>query len=332
MYYLALPFDDDVRKFKLEPFRAKHEATESQRQLIDDLIYTMDLTSHGDDDEELYDPHQIFSPYIQRMFESIALRATKPEVDLPDFDKNLTNKHIVEIEQRVKTEKTLNLLKRCNELFPTKVLNNKKLKTQDESLFVDKSADNKKQEDDVKINPDLGLDEMLNSNEVTNKLKRRIGTIQPATDFKLLADRSIAASNSNDDFEDLCLQIQNVIKDLFAESLDDSQLQVKIAECIRIQREYCVKLNMHDLFNSYLKAFKLFLLNSNKKDLNKIESFWMKHLSKDMSLITSLECAESAVSEDESNVFVTNFRNDLDNVIETKKEETENVDDLLDMM
>ena len=59
----------------------------------------------------------------------------------------------------------------------------------------------------------------------------------------------------------------------------------------------------------------------------------MKHLSKGQtSLITNLECTDSTVSENESMVFLNNFRNDLDNVIETKKEETENVDDLLDMM
>ena len=172
---------------------------------------------------------------------------------------------------------------------------------------------------------------MLNSN-VTNKLKR-IGTIQPANDFRLLVERLLANKEYNDEFEDLCLQIQTVIKDMFSESLDDTKLQLKIADCIRIQREYCVKLNMHDLFNSYLKTFKLFLLNANKKDLNKIESFWMKHLSKGQtSLITNLECTDSTVSENESMVFLNNFRNDLDNVIETKKEETENVDDLLDMM
>jgi hypothetical protein len=333
LYYLALPFDDDVRKFKLDNFKSKHEPTTSQAKLIDDLIDSMDLTSHGDDDEELYDPHQVFSPYIQRMFESIALRATKPDADLPDFDHNLTNTHIAEIEQQVKTERTLNLLKRCNQEFPTKVLTNKKLKSQDESLFVDKQAATATDETPAnkEINPDLGLDEMLNSN-VTNKLKR-IGTIQPSNDFRLLAERLLANKEYNDEFEDLCLQIQTVIKDMFSESLDDTKLQLKIADCIRIQREYCVKLNMHDLFNSYLKTFKLFLLNANKKDLNKIESFWMKHLSKEQtSLITNLECADSTVSENESMIFLNNFRNDLDNVIETKKEETENVDDLLDMM
>ena len=330
LYYIALPFDDDVRKFKMENFRPKLNPSEKQLNLIDQLIDHMDLMPQNEDDEEeeLYDPHTTFSPYIQRMFQAIALRATKPDADIPDFDKNLTSAHSAEIEQRIKTENTLSLLKRCAEEFPTRVLT-KKAKKQDENIFLDKTnTDEINKVNESAIDSKIGLDEMLSSDNRTNVT--RIGTITPVDDFKQLAERiCVRDDNQIDEMEDLCIQMQALIKDLFNESLmqldDDEQHQTvaklqKVTDCIRIQRDYCAKLNMFCTYNTYLKAFKIFLVNfnSNKKYAKQIESFWSKHFSLNLSLISKLECANSDISEEEAKEFIDNFAKDVKDEIETK--------------
>lgn len=75
LLYMALPFDDDLRKFTLENFQLqkKYKANPKQLALVDELIDSMDLTKKtegsdvdSDEDDELYDPHTTFNPYIQR--------------------------------------------------------------------------------------------------------------------------------------------------------------------------------------------------------------------------------------------------------------------------
>ena len=85
LLYMELPYEDDIRKFPLENFclHKKFKPNEQQLNLVDDMIDSMDLkniNNDGDDDddenEEAYDPHSTFNPYIQRMFQTIALKGT----------------------------------------------------------------------------------------------------------------------------------------------------------------------------------------------------------------------------------------------------------------
>lgn len=71
LLYMALPFDDDLRKFSLENFTAlkKFKPSEKQLELADELIDSMDLVGNNDgsdSEDELYDPHTTFNPHIQR--------------------------------------------------------------------------------------------------------------------------------------------------------------------------------------------------------------------------------------------------------------------------
>lgn len=104
LFYITLPFEDDIRKFTLENFNLtkKFRPTENQLDLVDSLIDSMDLSKKHDqddeeDEEEPYDPHLTFNPYIQRMFQSIALKATNPNSELPDFENHITTTHLAKI-------------------------------------------------------------------------------------------------------------------------------------------------------------------------------------------------------------------------------------------
>ncbi len=142
LLYLALPFEDDVRKFSMENFRAqrKFQPSPKQLQLVDELIEGMDLAGVGEeeDDEEageLYDPHTTFNPFIQRMFQSIAFRATNPGEDLPDLDRHITSEQLVNLGRRVRNETNLGTLKRLGSEFPTRLSVSKKTKANDSNIF-----------------------------------------------------------------------------------------------------------------------------------------------------------------------------------------------------
>ncbi len=159
LYYIQIPFEDDVRKFTLDNFNTlkKYKPTEKQLNLIDELIDSMDLaikkelknSNEGDneDDEEPYDPHLTFNPYIQRMFQSIALKATNPDNELPDFENHITATHLAKIGEKIKTPKTISILKRCAEEFPIKI-DMKKVKKQEENVFHQKETDNENAKDE----------------------------------------------------------------------------------------------------------------------------------------------------------------------------------------
>ena len=215
LYYIQLPFEDDIRGFTLENFNVNKKFTPSDEQLalMDSLIDSMDLTkkasiastSHAenDDDEngeqveeeetELYDPHTTINPYIQRMFQAIALRATNPAEDLPNFEKHITATHLSKIGEKVRSQATLGLLKRCGEVFTLKEHESKKSKTQDESMFDEKKKEASAANGDAiatngeEDTPALqSMDDLLKSGQ--SKVKR-VGTITPVNDFKLLAER-----------------------------------------------------------------------------------------------------------------------------------------------
>ena len=215
----------------------------------------------------------------------------------------------------------------------------------------------------AQIDSNLGLDEILTDNKNSSKIKR-VGTSDPVNDFqflcdKLLSNQQISQQTRQTDFEDLCVQIQILIREIFNESLmqisnasleDETEndaamsvFQEKAAACIRIQRDYCLRFNSSSVFNSYLRTFKAYLLNevNNKKYVNSIQSFWSKYFigqQNCMSLITGKDSGQSNVSEEESEVFVSYLREPkLDGNTDelntnTDDKEAEEVEDLLDLM
>lgn len=190
LFYVSLPFDDDIRRFTLDNFDdiKKFQPTEKQSRLVDELIDTMDLSKKSDDDEaeELYDPHLTFNPYIQRMFQTIAMRATDPSSELPDFGKHITSAYLSRLGAAVSgSERAQDVLKRMSDAFPLRSF--EKLKPDDESatrggnIFEKKKSvsdgddkENNGIKSDLNGTDGLGLNELLNSSGALNKI-RNIG-------------------------------------------------------------------------------------------------------------------------------------------------------------
>ncbi|RNA39402.1 X-ray repair cross-complementing 5-like [Brachionus plicatilis] len=351
LLYISLPFDDDLKKITLENFFClkKFKPTEKQLNLIDDLIDCMDLSKKSDhDEEEAYDPHLTFNPYIQRMFQSIALRATNPSEELPHFQDHITNSHLTKIGNRIRNDKTQMILKRCLNEFPMRELA-KKSKKNEENIFEKTKIEDKEEIELISV-AEENLTDILESGLESKKVKK-VGTVNPVEDFKILAEKIISSNTevAKEEFEEICLQIQEIIRDLFEESLrqansfNDADLndmtvfsfQEKSFNCVKIMRHYSLKLNFHSEFNAFLKTLKIYLVNESLKiKMTKyVENFWRNFFMKDkLGLISNLECSDSNVSEDAAEKFLSclieNANNDVANIVETKEE----VEDLLDLM
>lgn len=352
LFYLALPFDDDLKKITLENFfcMKKFKPSEKQLSLVDELINAMDLSKKIDLEEEMYDPHTTFNPYIQRMFQSIAFRATNPSDELPSFEEHITNSHLTKIGSRIRNENTQNILKRCQNEFPLRELV-KKTKNNEENIFEKTKLEEKEEVELLSMN-DENLTDILESGLESNKVKK-VGTVNPVGDFKILAEKIISSNTqeTNEQFEQICIQIQQIIKDLFEESLrqtnsfNDADLndmtvfsfQEKSFNCVKIMRQYSLKFNFHSQFNSFLKTFKIYLINESLKVkmAKYVENFWSKFfMDNNLGLISNLECSDSDISSDAADKFLSclneNSNNSSNNTEETK--EKEEVEDLLDLM
>lgn len=354
LFYLSLPFNDDLKKLSLQSFTSlkKFKPNENQLKLVDDLIESMDLSKKIDDDEEeeAYDPHLVFNPYVQRMFQSFALRATNPAEELPNFEENITNTYLKRIDSRVRNDNTQNILKRCLDEFSLKELV-KKNKKNEENIF-EKTNVEIKNEVDIECVSDENLTDILQSSLDSNKVKK-VGTVNPVGDFRILAEKilSLNTTEAKEEFDQICLQTQIIIKDLFDESLrqansfNDADLddmavfsfQEKSFNCIKVMREYSLKLNCHIEFNSYLKTFKIYLINESLKIkvARHVENFWLNFFkSNNLGLITNLECADSDVDSDAAESFLKCLieKSNSSSVINQGSEQKEEVEDLLDLM
>lgn len=175
---------------------------------------------------------------------------------------------------------------------------------------------------------------------------KKIGTVTPVQDFKYLAER-IVADARQDDFEDLCIQMQILVKDLFKESLqqasndDDTSVKLfqrKSVDSIRVMREYCIRMNAAEFFNSYLKAFKVYLLNESKtkRNTSNVEFYWKTYfVEESLSLISKEEVSNVGVEVEDAKGFLESFNEankDSGKVQKQDNGDEENVEDLLDMM
>lgn len=284
------------------------------------------------------------------MFKAIACRAKNPTDDLPDFSaSDMPNRHLYSIDANLaQTERSLNVLKRCAEAFPTRSMVKKSREDEPTNIF-EKRKNNPGSDADEDIDPNeaTGLDALLKETKDSSKKIKQIGTTTPVEDFTHLADKLDA--NSDNEFEDLCVQLQLLTRDFLNEAVSqltnqaDSQVvqvfEQKCADCIRVQRAYCSKRQSAETFNVYLKTFRRYLIQlaANQKNSDKIENFWRVFFAEgNLSLITSAECEDSEVSEEEAAKFLEALLDKdsgpvtLPNSSLSKDEEE--VEDLLDLM
>lgn len=350
LLYIDLPFEDDVRKFTLENFSLikKFKPNESQLNLIDNLIDNMDLENlkndkNDDDDDEIeeaYDPKLTFNPYIQRMFQTIALRGSDSNTDLPDFDNHITTKYLKRYENIIRNDQTVNLLKRCADAFPTRVNESKKKKLDATDVFGDKKSASKPGNDnDDEANKNINIDDLYaNASNNLNKV-RKIGTINPVNDFNQL----IQSCDMENDFNSICEQLIELIKQFLIESMhqsggDDDLYQIKAYDCLNQLRDTCLKYDKIKFINDFFIDFKQYLFESSetKRYYEKMKIFFKNYfIEKKLTLVSSSENSLSTKSDDDVSDYLKlpiDDESNVNNKQTTDKASDENVEDLLDLM
>jgi ATP-dependent DNA helicase 2 subunit 2 len=339
MYY-DLPFEDDIRKYTLENFCAmkKFKPIESQLKLVDDLIEQMDLTAKGN---ESYEPKLTFSPYIQRMFQTLAARAVDPDGPLPNFDSHLTNSLV----KKAFDDSTRAVLKRLNSEFYTRNIDNKKLKLDEtKNLF---STDESKKPDQVEYKEtdasiDLNGIEGMYASVQSNKI-RKVGTINPVKDFNALLS-SIDPSDYAE-FLQICDQIMTLIREFIVESTHIAEApnvyHSKSLDCLKSLREACLANSHVDVYNQFLAKLKVQFFESNENSSSKFRQdkflyFWRYLFVESgvkLALITTTDHQSSTFSATEAERFV---REPLEIVTNQNQvnaaDQNDNVEDLFDLM
>ncbi|CAF4451221.1 unnamed protein product, partial [Rotaria sp. Silwood2] len=289
MYYVKLPFAEDLRGFEFDNLEAtkRNQVNDEQLKCIDNLITTMDLTHADRCGDEAFRPELVFNPYIQRMFQSIARRAVTPDEPL-----SLSNT-IMEMNDtllRSITGKSKRILNTIHEKFALRDTDRRQKITTGDALFgnVDSAAKRARLDENENIEEPTATtaDSASFESQAAAKKKaaiRNVGTLTPVEDFKLLIEQGSPS------FAEVCKQMCNIILELVHNSHGDALFE-KAFQCLQCLREICINKLEPKIFND-LES----LLKKQASTIDGRKDFWQKIIDEKLSLITNEECVESNV-------------------------------------
>ncbi|GAA5812693.1 hypothetical protein MFLAVUS_006151 [Mucor flavus] len=90
LLYFDIPFDQDIRKYKLKTTVAPRDVDSESLDLMSDLIDSMDLDLI---DEDFLAPETIFNPIAWRFKTAIKTRALNDNAPIPDLDKRFDDQY-----------------------------------------------------------------------------------------------------------------------------------------------------------------------------------------------------------------------------------------------
>lgn len=241
--------------------------TDEQLKSIDQFIEEMDLTSDSELKEEPF--QTLLDPGLQMQYRAIAHRAINPDKPVLKVDD--------EILALVKPPKRASNVDELLKLFPLKAA-----KLSHKEAFLQNILKVEKEEP-----ADAAEQAARNLEKEKYHDIHAIGTINPADDFIKLLDMGEA-------FNDLAVQIQNVIIDLVVKSI--VAMDSKVLQALLVYRE-TAREKAPFKYNEWISKFKDLL-----KEREKIQ-LWQSLAEKRLGLITGNESEMSTVSEDEAALF-----------------------------
>ncbi|CAF0722876.1 unnamed protein product [Adineta ricciae] len=322
MYYVKLPFAEDVRGFDFDNLDAikRNQPSEEQLKTIDNLITTMDLTHADRGGEQSFQPELISNPYIQRMFQSIARRAISPEEPLA-----LTNT-VMEMNDaliRSIAARSKRTIDEIHDQFVLRDTNRRQKITTGDALFGSNDISTKKARHEEN-GEEAAIDSTSFEAQAAAKKKaalKTVGTVTPVEDFKILIEQGSPS------FSDVCKQMCTLIIDLINNSHGDSLFD-KALQCVQCLRETCLAKLEPKLFNDFET-----LLKRKAADVDGRKDFWKKIIDEKISLITSEECIESNVIPVEAKKFLEEeTANEVMNNTSIAGDQDENEEDLFDLI
>ena len=298
------------------------------------------------------------------MFQSISHKATSSSSSsdsatattsavgngLPDFDKHFTTSHLNNIYAFGRSERATAALKRCGDEFAVRLNEaavKKAKKTEQQNIF--KTSDEQPPtaataSDQQATAANNAADEFSMENLTSSlnerkalQVKTQLGTVNPANDFKLIAEKLLLAAAADDDnqakakqFEALSSQAHSMVRELFGESMRElrtlrdvstngvgsdevataqlmsvNTFQDKALECLKASRAYALRFQQAAHFNAFMREIKAYLqqevtANASHASIpRQIESFWLdKLVTSGTTLISDEELGAATVAKD----------------------------------
>ncbi|XP_073503568.1 X-ray repair cross-complementing protein 5 [Phyllobates terribilis] len=309
LIYVQLPYMEDLRQYLFPSLsnNNKFRPTDAQLTAVDSLIDNMSLVQEDDEGiEDLFKPSKIPNPQFQRLFQCLQHKALHPDDPLPDIDQHLLDMLQTPAEVKTQCQAALEKVKSC---FPLQESSKKKEQVTAQHVF----SDNNQEPESKRMKTE---DEDFNISKVADANVTSVGSVNPTNDFRVL----VRQKNAN--FQDLSKQLVKRIYEFL--DIKQSQYYMKSMSCIKCFREEAVRMSHARDFNDFLHSLK------ERTAGGVFTEFWEIVVQDGVSLITSKESADSAVTPDEAQQFLA----PSEEIKEDKAmmEEGGDVDDLLDMI
>ncbi|KAM9851320.1 X-ray repair cross-complementing protein 5-like [Aulostomus maculatus] len=313
LVYVQLPFMEDLRHLTFPSLdNKKFTPSDTQLSAVDSLIDSMMLVEEDENGEQrdIFKVHHIPNPAFQRHFQCLHHRAVSPGTPLPPIEPWL--KAVLDMPEII-NERCQAPLAELKKVFPLTVVENKKKPKTAAQIFGKDSE----QPDAKKANED-DEEQEFNLADISEGSVTSVGSVDPTRDFcTLIKSKALP-------FGEVCQQLIHRIEQFLGNK--NTQYYMKSITCIQAFREQSVKLENADLYNSYLQSLKGSIPNRG------LEVFWDLLVQDAVSLISKDEVGGSSVSKDEASQFLLAEEKKEEEAAASTAQDTEDVDDLLDMM
>ncbi|XP_027922087.1 ATP-dependent DNA helicase 2 subunit KU80 [Vigna unguiculata] len=272
-YLNVLPFAEDVREFQFPSFSnfpASWQPNEQQLEAAANLIKTLDLAPHGQ--EEVLLPDFTTNPVLERFYRFLELKSKDPDVAVPPIDETLKKITEPDADLLLQNKSVIDSFCRSFELKGQPLKKSRRL------WGGKRSSTN---------------DEPANVIEKASVEVEKIGDLTPAQDFEALISRR----DSPNWVVKAIDEMKNKIFDLVEDSHEGDNYP-KALECLVVLRKGCILVQEPKQFNDFLKHICKFCRE------NRLHSFCQYLASKDLTLISKTEAVDSDVTDEEARCFL----------------------------
>lgn len=311
LIWIPLPYQEDVRVYTFPPLQHIIEKlNDSEIQIMDDLISSMDLTCQEEDDEEVLAPVGVLNPQLQHYFNTLTHRALHPNDPIPPPATHVLN--ILETPMSVceARDKVASSLKT---LFPTKKIVKAKRDSKDLFASTDGKSNKKSKKDG---------NETMSASDLTRSLVTHVTTATPVKDFLALL------GGEAPDFNLICKQLADVVLQLIdglgSGGGSNAAMMTKVIDCLTTFRQESCSIDP-STYNKFLSSLKEVVTSMSLSDL------WDHVKESRLGMINSEENARSSVDRAAAEEFLK-LEQQSQQPAPAPQVQNDDVEDLLDDM
>lgn len=284
-YFNVLPFVEDVREYQFPSFNSlpvSLQPNEQQQKAADEFVKMLNLAPSGK--EEVLLPDFTPNPVLERFYRHIELKSKQPDAAVPPVDDTL--KRITEPNPELFSENK-SVIDALHKHFELK--ENPKLKKSARRLLREKPSSSN--EEDVNAN-------VFDSRTIRYIEKapavdiEKIGDLTPVQDFEAMMSRR----DSPDWVRTAMKEMSDKILDLLTDFCNGDN-HLKAVECIAALRNGCIREQEPEPYNNLMRHLYRYCQGKG------ISSFTQLLASKELTLISKSEAADSDVTDDEARSF-----------------------------